>query len=294
MKIEKEVNIKSNKEGVSFAPTAEIEVEEGFNIRRNTEPEQELVDSAKEHGVIHPIHVRFKDRKKSKLFIIDGERRWKAAKLAKVGSVPIVNHGFLGDKEAFVISLTANDNQKKLSRSEQFAGFRRLKEEGLNAETIARVMSVNRRTVDEALIVLEKASKAVKVAAQKGLREGGISPRVAGRAAASLPKKVQDKIANKLVGASQKEGLETIRKEEQKLGITRPGVKAAPARPKPAVSPIFEPGFEARAQELETHISRNIVFAPSHQPTIAQRSMMAYLKGKEKITLEYVFPWEKH
>lgn len=290
MTAEKAVNIKANKEGILFAPIGDIEIEEGFNIRRNAEPEQPLIDSVKASGVIHPIHVRYKGKMKSKLYLIDGERRLRAAKLAKLGSIPIVNHGLIDDREAFIISLTANDNQKKLTRSEQFAGFRRLKEEGLDADSIARVMAVDKRTVAEALVVLEKAAKAVKVAAQKGLREGGISPRVAARAS-HLPKKVQEKVAKTLVGASQKEGLEKVRAVEKKLGIVRPGVKAAPPPVPVQVSNYIEPGFEGRLRELAAKAEVGWNASPGQKVMMALRNTVFFLRGKTKMTVEDICQW---
>lgn len=297
------VKITSNKQGSQFARILDLVVKRGFNVRKNVKPSQEFIDSVKQNGIVHPIHVRWETRKKEKLQVIDGERRLVAAgkKGAELGSVPIVHHGFIDDKQATIISLTANDNQKKLTRKELQVGYQRLKNFGLDVADIARVMAVERRLVSEALKVDAKAEKSVKAAAKKSVREGGINPRVASRAA-GLPKVEQRKLTPKLKGKPKSEGLAEVRKVEDKLGIKRRGRKAkdeqAPKQ-QPSKAPkvakvtggyAIAKDAAARAQSMEKAIRKKLKFSPTHKVLNAQLMVLECIKGKMQPA--DLFGWE--
>lgn len=288
--------VKANKDGVLFAALNGIEIEDGFNVRRNTTPEPELIASVKANGVIHPVHVRWKDRKKTRLFLIDGERRFYAAQKAGLGSIPIVQHGFIGDKEAFIISLTSNENQKRLTRKEQLDGFRRLKAQGLSAKQIADVMAADARTVDEAMRVDVKGSKELKQASKKGSKKGGVAPRAAARAS-HLPKEEQKKLVRKMSGKPMEDQLEEVRKAEKRLGITRPGRKKA--EPKAAAKPKgpklpkgyrLAEDFVARCESLEKELFKKLRHAPAHRVHTGQMMIIKCLKGE--CELADVFGWK--
>jgi ParB/RepB/Spo0J family partition protein len=270
-----------------------IEIEDGFNVRRNTTPEAELVASVKANGVIHPIHVRWKDQKKTRLFLIDGERRFYAAKKAGLGSVPIVQHGFIGDREAFIISLTANENQKRLTRKEQLDGFRRLKVQGLSVKQIADVMAVDSRTVDEAIRVDSKGAKELKQASRKGSKKGGVAPRAAARAS-HLPKEEQKKLVKKMAGKSMEDQLEAVRQAEKRLGVTRPGRKKE--EPKPPKGPKLPkgyrlaPDFAQRCEAMEKELNKKLIHSPSHRVHVGQMMIIKCLKGLCEVT--DVFGWK--
>jgi ParB/RepB/Spo0J family partition protein len=285
--------VKANKDGVLFATLDSIDIEKGFNVRRNTTPEPELVASVKANGVIHPVHVRWKDRKKTRLFLIDGERRFYAAEKAGLGSIPIVQHGFIGDKDAFVISLTANENQKRLTRKEQLDGFRRLKAQGLSVKQIAGVMAVDTRTVDEAVRVEAKGSKELKAASKKGSKKGGVAPRAAARAS-HLPKEEQKKLVKKMAGKPMEEQLEIVRQAEKRKGITRPGrKKVEPKGPKPQKPPKgyrLAEDFVARCESLEKELFKKLRHAPSHRVHTGQLMIIKCLKGE--CELADVFGWK--
>lgn len=291
------MTVKANSDGVLFATLDSIDIQEGFNVRRNTIPEEELISSVKANGVIHPVHVRWNGKEKTRLILIDGERRYQAAQEAGLGSIPIVQHGLISDKEAMIISLTANENQKRLTRKEQLEGFRRLKKEGLSPGQISKVMAVDARTVDEALRVDQKGSAELKSAARKGAKGGGVAPRAAARAA-SLPKDEQKKLVNKMKGKPMEDQLEEVRKVEKRLGITKPGRKKA--EPKPSKAPKgpevakgnyrLATDFVDRCQSLEEELNKRLRHAPSHRVHTGQMMIIKCLKGQCEVT--DVFGWK--
>jgi ParB/RepB/Spo0J family partition protein len=291
------VKVKTNSDGVLFATLDSIDIQEGFNVRCNTIPGDELIASVKANGVIHPVHVRWSDKKKTRLNLIDGERRYQAALEAELGSIPIVQHGHLTDREAVIISLTANENQKRLTRKEQLDGFRRLKTEGLSPGQIANVMAVDARTVDEALRVEDKGARELKTASNKGSKKGGVAPRAAARAA-SLPKDEQKKLVKRMAGKSMDEQLEEVRRAEKRLGINKPGRKKAdPKSEKPPKGPSMSKGsyhlatdFVARCEALEKELNKKLLHAPSHRVHTGQMMIIKCLKGQCEVT--DVFGWK--
>jgi ParB-like chromosome segregation protein Spo0J len=291
----KKVKITTNRDGIMFASIDGIDVEDGFNIRSNVTPERELVDSVKVNGVCHAVDVRWKHKKKERLSLIDGERRLAAAKEAGLGSIPIAHHGFMSDKEARVLSLVGNRNQKKWTRKELLKGFRELKKCGLSPGQISKVMVVDARTVDEALRVEAKGSKELKTASKKGSKKGGVAPRAAARAS-HLPKAEQKKLVKKMAGKPMEEQLEAVRKTEKRLGISRPGRKKAtpkPAKPKGPKLPKnyrLADDFAARCEALEKELSRKLIHAPSHRVHTGQMMIIKCLKGQCEVT--DVFGWK--
>jgi ParB/RepB/Spo0J family partition protein len=274
-----------------FAALKDVEIERGFNVRRASKPDDELIQSIKENGVIRPIHVRWKNRKKDKFYLIDGQRRYLASKSVGLGSIPIVQHGFIGDKEALIISLTSNDHQKKLSKKEQFEGFRRLKAEGLTANQISKVMAVAKRTVEEAFRIQNKGSKDLKAAAEKSVKKGGIHSRVAARAS-SLPKREQRKILPKVKGKKEKEAIQELRKVEKRIGIRKTGPKPKQtAVPKKSTNryKLAEDAAE-RCEKMETLIRKKLRHSPTHRVLSGQLLIIEVLKGKMNVT--DVYGWD--
>ena len=76
----------------------------------------ELSDSLRQHGMMQPIVVR--PLEQDRYEIIAGERRWRAAKLAGLATVPVVTHA-LSDEEAMVLALVENVQRVDLSVVEQ-------------------------------------------------------------------------------------------------------------------------------------------------------------------------------
>jgi len=79
----------------------------------------ELVDSVRARGVMVPIHVRDHPEQKGKYQLLAGERRLLAAKQANVEEIRALNHGAIGDDEAFEITFIENYARADLTPLEQ-------------------------------------------------------------------------------------------------------------------------------------------------------------------------------
>jgi len=85
---------------------------------------QELSDSIKEHGILQPIVVR----KKGKHFeLVVGERRFRAAKLAKLKEVPAIIKD-LNDQQMMELAILENLQREDLTPIEEAEAYQKLME----------------------------------------------------------------------------------------------------------------------------------------------------------------------
>ncbi|MBI2586669.1 MAG: ParB/RepB/Spo0J family partition protein [Rhodospirillales bacterium] len=89
---------------------------------------EELAQSIRENGIIQPLLVRRDQEQKDFYEIIAGERRWRAAQLAKVHVVPVVIRD-LNDQQSLEIALVENLQRQDLSPLEEADGYKRLMDE---------------------------------------------------------------------------------------------------------------------------------------------------------------------
>jgi ParB family chromosome partitioning protein len=138
-------------------------------------PLAELADSIREHGIIQPIVVA---RRGDKLEIIAGERRWRAASLAGLKTVPIVFRDAT-DEKRLELALVENLQREDLNPMEAAEAYWRLREEfHLSQEQIAKRLGRDRTTVANTMR-LSKLPNPVK----EKVRDGSLS---AGHAKALL------------------------------------------------------------------------------------------------------------
>lgn len=112
---------------------------------------EELADSIRKYGVLQPLLVQKKD---GNYKIIAGERRWRAAKLAGLKTVPAVVREY-SVQQAMEIALIENLQREDLNPIEEAQAYQRLIEEfSLKQEEIAERVSKNRTTVTNSLRLL--------------------------------------------------------------------------------------------------------------------------------------------
>ena len=138
--------------------------------RFDAEPLSELSESIRLHGVLQPLLVR---RLPDGYELIAGERRWRAARLAGLTSVPAVVRNDAGNDEQLVLGLIENLQRTDLDPVEEARGLRRLTEEfGLTHEEVARRIGKHRVSVTQSLRLLA-AGTAVQSAVASGVISAG-------------------------------------------------------------------------------------------------------------------------
>ena len=113
---------------------------------------QELSDSIKVHGVIQPLIVQMRD---GYYEIIAGERRWRAARLAGLKTVPVLVRDY-SDRDIMELSLIENIQRQDLNPIEEAAAYRKLIDEyQLTQDEVAERVSRSRASVTNSLRLLK-------------------------------------------------------------------------------------------------------------------------------------------
>ena len=112
----------------------------------------ELSDSIKLYGILQPLLVQ---DKKEYYEIIAGERRWRAAKMAKLKEIPVIIKSF-SEQEVLEISLIENIQREDLNPIEEAIAYKRLLEEfHLRQDEIADRVSKSRTAVTNSMRLLK-------------------------------------------------------------------------------------------------------------------------------------------
>lgn len=156
-----------------------------YQPRRDMNPTalQELADSIKTQGIMQPIIVRLlaDDRYE----IIAGERRWRAAQMAGLETIPAIIRE-INDDTAIAMALIENIQREDLNPMEQATAMHRFIEEfALTHQQIAEAVGKARATVTN-LLRLMSLPREVKTLLEHGDLEMGHA-----RALLSLPEQQQ-------------------------------------------------------------------------------------------------------
>ena len=197
---------------------------------------EELADSIANYGVLQPILVQKKD---DYYEIIAGERRWRAAKLARCKEVPVIIKDYT-DRERMEIALIENIQRESLNPIEEAMAYHSLIQEyDLKHEEVAERVSKSRSAITHSMRLL-KLDKRV----QEMLVDEMISM---GHARALLGVEdgdIQLKIAERIVEKSL-----SVRETEK---LVKDAVKpAAEEKKKPEVSPAIEAAYKTSEDKLE-------------------------------------------
>lgn len=123
--------------------------------RRDFDPEglEELAQSIREHGVIQPLIVRRQPEGEG-YQIVAGERRWRAAQLAKLHEVPVVIRDY-SDTEVLEVAIIENIQRSDLNAAEEAAGYRELMDRfGHTQEKLAEALGKSRPHIANMLRLL--------------------------------------------------------------------------------------------------------------------------------------------
>ena len=114
---------------------------------------QELADSIREHGIIQPVTVESADE--GKYYIIAGERRTRAAKLAGLTKIPILLKHY-SEERKLEVALIENIQRENLNPIEEALAYSKLMQMSqISQEELSHRVGKNRSTIANALRLLK-------------------------------------------------------------------------------------------------------------------------------------------
>ena len=153
---------------------------------------EELAASIRAQGVMQPIVVR--PISSDKYEIIAGERRWRAAQIAGLDSIPAIIK-LVGDEAAIAMSLIENIQRENLNPIEEAMALKRLQDEfELTQQEVADAVGKSRATVTNLMRLI-----GLSIDVRRMLEHGDLEMGHA-RALLSLPDIQQSEAARSVVG----------------------------------------------------------------------------------------------
>lgn len=199
---------------------------------------EELASSIGEKGVIQPILVR--QIGKDQYQIVAGERRWRAASLAKLHKVPVIIREYT-DNEVAEIALIENIQRSNLNPVEEARGYERLMTNGNTQEEVSKLTGKSRPHIANMLRILRLEPSLLPMLADGRLSFGHAKLLV------TSDEQVQD--ANWVITNTA-----SVRELETRLEARRNGT----AQPPSAKSPNHSTPKDADTRQLEQELSANL------------------------------------
>ena len=203
---------------------------------------EELADSIRTLGLIQPIAVR-KDGEK--YLIISGERRWRAAQLAGIETVPAYIRD-VDDENLHAMALVENIQRQDLNAIEIALGLQRLIEEcGLTQDALAEKVGKRRSTIANYMRLLRLAEP-VQLAVKEGAISMGHAKAIA---SVELPKQ-QIAVLKKIIKSNL-----SVRQTEDYVRTILEGKNRAAA---PVADEEYPESYTRLVEYLESFFSQNI------------------------------------
>ena len=200
-----------------------------------------LADSIRHNGVLSPILVA---REGGRYTIIAGERRWRAARLANLSTIPAIVREWdeIKRQEA---ALVENIQREDLNAIEIALGMQRLIDEcNLTQEALSEKVGKKRSTVSNYMRLL-KLPNEVQLALKEGLISMGHAKAIAG-----APEELQLRLLKKCI----RKGLSVRQIEELVRALTDPAAKPAA----PAEDEEYPESYARLVEQLEKFFSQEI------------------------------------
>ncbi|WP_323035152.1 ParB/RepB/Spo0J family partition protein [Pararhodobacter sp.] len=115
---------------------------------------RELSESIREKGILQPMVVRPSADHNGSFEIVAGERRWRAAQLAQLTTVPAIVRAF-SDQEMLEVAIVENIQREGLNAIEEATGYRQLIDRfGHTQEMVAEALGKSRSHIANLLRLL--------------------------------------------------------------------------------------------------------------------------------------------
>lgn len=219
---------------------------------------QELADSIKAQGLVQPIIVKWVESERYE--IIAGERRWRAAKIAGLETIPAIVRD-VEDQQTLAMALIENIQRENLNPLEEAKAYQGLMSEfKLTQQEVAEAVGRSRASVANMLRLL-KLPESIQTWLQDGLLSMGHV-----RAVLSLPESKQFEMALQTIDQSW-----SVREVEKAVQQALTEQEQPPQSKKPKT---LDPNIEALQNQLAETLGAKVKINHSS-------------KGKGKLEISY-------
>ncbi|WP_298968828.1 ParB/RepB/Spo0J family partition protein [uncultured Roseobacter sp.] len=228
---------------------------------------EDLAASIREKGVIQPLIVRALPS--GQYEIVAGERRWRAAQMAKLHELPVVVRSFT-DVEVLEVAIIENIQRADLNPIEEAVGYRQLMDRfGHTQEKMAEALGKSRSHIANLLRLLNLPDDVLEM-----VRKGDLS---AGHARALITAENPSKIAQQIIkGGLSVRAVEALVKKEQSNGDDN--IFSGNAKPKTETKDADTKALEG---DLSASLGMKVVL--SHKPGQESGQMTLHYKSLEEL-----------
>tara|TARA_B110000114_G_scaffold174570_1_gene203255 strand:+ start:384 stop:1256 length:873 start_codon:yes stop_codon:yes gene_type:complete len=208
--VELTTHLDATKDGLQELPVEWIQ-RGVYQPRRDMDPEtlEELASSIRVHGIMQPIVVRSVGTDRYE--IIAGERRWRAAQLAELASIPALIKE-VPDEAAIAMALIENIQREDLNAIEEAFALQRLQDEfELTQQQVADAVGKSRSAIANLLRLLH-LSEPVRLMLERGDLEMGHARSLLALSGEQQLQSARDVVAK---GLSVRQTEELVRKAQQ-------------------------------------------------------------------------------
>ena len=218
------VTVESAASGVRMVPIEQVKPNPDQPRKRFMQDDlDDLAASIAEKGVIQPLIVREKD---GGFEIVAGERRWRAAQMAKLHELPVILRDF-DDMEVLEVAIIENIQRADLNAIEEAAGYRQLMDKfGHTQEKMAEALGKSRSHIANLLRLLQLPDDVVEMVRKGDLSSGHARALITADDPSALARKVvaeglSVRATEALVKSMQGRGEETAPKSSKRAGETK-------------------------------------------------------------------------
>ena len=208
---------------------------------------EDLAASIREKGVLQPLIVRRNADNSGSYQIVAGERRWRAAQIARLHDLPVIVRDYT-DEEVLEIAIIENIQRSDLNPVDEAVGYRQLMDRfGHTQEKLAEALSKSRSHIANLLRLLQLPDDVLVL-----LRDGKLST---GHARALITTENPSDLARQVVSR----GL-SVRQTEQLAKTPKETTKTS----KPRVAKTKDADTRAMESELSAQLGMGVVI--EHAP----------------------------
>ena len=210
---------------------------------------EELAASIKQKGVLQPVLLRPAEKGYE---LVAGERRYRAAKLAGLKTIPAIVYDVESEEEMLELSLIENVQREDLNAMDTAEAYKRLSDDcDLTQEQIAERVGKSRTAIANTMRILTLPGEVQKLIREDKLSEGH------GRALLGLPTRKQQVELARRVAKNQLSVRDVERMVRRITGEKEGGGKKGSTR--------LTPRLQALVEEMQRSLGTRVAIAGSEK-----------------------------